>query len=280
MHITWLLYPIAAVALPIVVLAAWRQFDHAADNSAWRSLIALQDRQTAVFDLSMLDGLPELAQRYFRYTIEPGTPLCTVMEIEMTGQLGLGSKDAPKYQPMRAHQILSPPHGLVWKLKSGAISGSDGALPNRSWTRFWLFGVIPVVRASGPDHRRSAFGRVVAEAAMWAPASLLPGDHVHWDNTEGDIARAIVSYGDFTQTVEISLDAKGEPQKVSIQRWSNENPQKTFRLQPFGGELSDFRSYEGYRLPAHVEGGNYFGTPDYFPFFKADVTKITCPRPE
>jgi hypothetical protein len=197
-----------------------------------------------------------------------------VAEIDMTGQIGFGSKDAPDYRDMRARQILAPPHGLVWKLRTGPISGSDGALPDRSWTRFWLLGLLPVVRAGDADHHRSAFGRVVAEAAFWTPACLLPGEHVRWEPLDEDSARAIVTAGGFEQAVDITVAADGAPVTVLIQRWSNENPARQFREQPFGGTLSDYREFAGYRLPTRVEGGNLFGTPDYFPFFKARVTAI------
>jgi hypothetical protein len=60
-------------------------------------------------------------------------------------------------------------------------------------------------------------------------------------------------------------------------RWSNANPEKQYRLQPFGGVLSDFREVQGYRLPFRVEAGNMFGTDDYFVFFKAEVTDIRFP---
>ena len=46
----------------------------------------------------MTAGLPEPAQRYFHFTIAQGTPLFTAVEIDMTGEIGLGSKDAPGYR--------------------------------------------------------------------------------------------------------------------------------------------------------------------------------------
>ncbi|MDP1555016.1 MAG: hypothetical protein Q8L84_06115 [Hyphomonas sp.] len=49
------------------------------------------------------------------------------------------------------------------------------------------------------------------------------------------------------------------------------------RFKPFGGFLSEFREFDGYTLPTRVEGGNHFGTPDFFPFFKARVTAIRFP---
>lgn len=50
-------------------------------------------------------------------------------------------------------------------------------------------------------------------------------------------------------------------------RWSNANSDKKYRLQPFGGTLSDFREVKGYHLPFNVEAGNMIGTDDYFIFY-------------
>ena len=55
-------------------------------------------------------------------------------------------------------------------------------------------------------------------------------------------------------------------------RWSDANPDKAYRLQPFGGRLTDWAEFEGFRIPVQVEMGNLFGTPDYAPFFLARVT--------
>ncbi|MDU8943732.1 DUF6544 family protein [Rhodophyticola sp. MJ-SS7] len=270
-------YPLAVLLAALLALLAWRYADHRADAAAWLRLADLAQPNGATFDPAQLAGLPEPAHRYFTYTIAPGTPIRTAVRIEMTGTLGLGTKDAPKYQPMNASQILSPPHGLVWKVRTGPLSGSDGALPDGSWTRFWLLNLIPVVRAHGPDHHRAAFGRVIAEAAFWSPTSLLPGEGVTWSEVDPDTARATVTLGAFSQVVDITVDASGAPKSVFIQRWSNENPERTFREQPFGGTPSEFRDFGGYRLPTRVEGGNHFGTPAYFPFFKARVTEIGAP---
>lgn len=271
------IYGLAALVLCAVMLFAWRQLDHREDQAAWRTLAALTEQEIELFDPSMIADLPEPARRYFGFAIEPGAPIRTALRIEMTGELGTGTKSAPNYRPMRATQILAPPYGLVWKVKSGPLSGSDGATPETSWTRFWLFNLIPVVRERGENHHRSAFGRVVSEAVFWSPASLLPGKHVTWQAVGKNTARAKVRMGHLEQVVDITVDASGAPTEVVIQRWSNENPEKVFREQPFGGYPSDFKTFDGYRLPTRVEGGNHFGTPDYFPFFKAQVTEVGLP---
>ena len=260
-------------------LRVWRWRDQRRAEQAWTALAGKSRSTAALFDASLVAALPEPARRYFMFTIEPGTPLHLVTRIRMSGDLGLGNRDDPKYQPMRADQILAPPDGLVWKLGAGRgvmrISGSDGLVGEMSWTRFWLTGVLPIVRVGGTrDHLRSAFGRVVAEAVFWAPAALLPGKYVRWEAVDADTARATVEHGGMTQAVDVTVAADGRPTRVVIARWSDANADRTYRLQPFGGDLSEFRNFDGYRLATHVEGGNFIGTDEYFPFYKADVESI------
>jgi len=227
----------------------------------------------------MVQDLPEPARRFFLFTIAPGTLLRTAAEIKMVGEISLGTKKEPNYMAMRARQILAPPHGLVWVLEAGRgpmrIDGSDGIDGRSSWTRFWLLKTIPAVRAGGDrDHLRAAFGRVIAEAVFWTPASLLPQHGVRWEAVSEDVARATISANGMVQTVDVTVAEDGRPTKVTIPRWSNANKEKIYREQPFGGCLSEFREFEGYRLPTRVEGGNFIGTEDYFPFYKAEVREI------
>lgn len=141
--------------------------------------------------------------------------------------------------------------------------------------------MLPVARAGGDDnHLRASFGRAVAEAAFWAPAALLPQHGVRWEETgEPSLARAIITHGTLEQAIEIAVAENGQPRWVQFQRWSNANPEKEWRLQPFGGYLNDFQNFEGFTLPTRVDGGNHFGTEAYFPFFRARVGEVRFPVP-
>jgi len=201
--------------------------------------------------------------------------------IEMKGEFGMGDREQPNYQPMRAEQILAPPQGFVWRVTAGdwlRMSCSDGAAEGASWSRFWLYGILPVARAGGSaDHLRSAFGRYIAEAVFWTPAALLPGKHVTWRAIGDDAARVTVAWNGLEQSVDLHVDAEGRPVRVEFRRWSDANPDQSFRFQPFGGYLSEFREFEGFRLPTHIEAGNFFGTDEYFPFFRITVTAVRFP---
>ena len=271
---------VAIIALPVFA-AACRWSDVRDGRTLWRQLVATQPAQPLQFDESMVAALPEPARRYFCYSIRAGTPLVTVAEIRMHGEFGLGNKEAPKYVPMTAKQLLASPHGFVWQVRAGTwlrIGGSDAAGSGTSWSRFWLAGLLPVARAGGdPDHARAAFGRHVAEAVFWTPAMLLPRAGVRWEPVDDSTARVIVSHGGLRQAVDITTAASGQPEQVVFQRWSNANADKTYRLQPFGGFLSEYREFDGFRLPTRIEAGNFFGTDDYFPFFRATVDSVSFP---
>jgi len=264
--------------LVFVALAVILLIDRRTDQAEWERLAALQPADPARFSLEMVADLPEPARRYFAFAIRPGTPLLPVAEIEMSGQFSLGTKDNPAYRLMDARQILAAPEGFVWAMRTRGgmpLSGSDSG----SWTRFRVLWLIPLARLGGdPDHTRSAFGRYAAEAIIWAPAALMPGNDVAWTAVNDDTARVTLRHGKLSQAVDVTVDSEGKPVVASFQRWSDANPDKVNRLQPFGAVMSDFRDVGGYRLPFHVEAGNMFGTSDYFPFFIADVAEIRFPE--
>jgi hypothetical protein len=265
---------------PLAALIALRLADAHADRTEAARLIATQPSAPARFDPAMVAMLPDPARRFFEQAIRPGTPLYRVAELEMAGRFGMGGKARPGYMAMTARQVLAAPNGFVWRMAAGRgvlrISGSDSGY----WTRFRIAGLVPVARLGGDDdHRRSAFGRAVAEAVFWTPAALLPGPGVEWQPVDETTARVTVSKGDMSQAVDVTVDAQGRASQVAFARWSNANPDRRWQLQPFGGYLSEYRDFDGFCLPTHVEAGNFFGTPDYFPFYVADVASIRFPPP-
>ena len=109
------------------------------------------------------------------------------------------------------------------------MSGSDTG----KWTRFRILGLIPVARMGGEsDHARAAFGRYVAEVVFWSPAALLPGPGIAWKALDQDTVRVTVTRNEFSQAVDIKVDAEGWPVMVHFMRWSDADPEKRYRLQP------------------------------------------------
>ncbi|HEY0013060.1 MAG TPA: DUF6544 family protein [Allosphingosinicella sp.] len=244
-------------------------------EAAWRSIRCRTEPPSGVFDPEMVEGLPDVARRYFRRAIAPGTPLATSVELEMEGIFLLGDVGEHRSCRMTARQILRPPFEFVWmaRLASRAMrmSGSDALVRGEAWTRFFLAGLVPVANArSSPDLVRSAAFRAAVEG-IWAPASLLPERGVHWEQIGDDRARLI-----FVQTapqiaIELALNGDGTVREALGERWSNANPDRCFRLQPFGGTVLGSATFGGFTIPAELHVGNHYGTADYLPFFQARI---------
>jgi hypothetical protein len=232
---------------------------------------------TRRFDPAELDPLPEVARRYLAHAIAPGTPLFSVALLEMAGQFLLGDPHSPQIYAMKAREVIRQPDEFVWlpRMNSGlvTISGSDGHVAGKAWTRFWMGATVPVAQAdSNPDLIRSAAFRGAAEAALWLPTTLLPSRGATWEEAGQDQARVTIPSGDHPVTLLLTLNDEGGVQQVSGQRWSNANPDKSFRLQPFGGTILAERRFGGLTIPSEVAMGNHFGTEDYLPFFQARLT--------
>lgn len=251
--------------------------DVAQAERVWAALRAGREAEPPRFDPAMIAGLPSVAQRYFARTIEPGTPLHRLVQLDMAGTFTMNGKALP----MQARQILAPPgRGFVWQARIGKglmrFAGSDGYLRDdglsESWTKFWLGGLVPLARiGGGPDHPRAAATRAMLES-VWVPAVLLPQYGAEWQQTGPDSAEIRFGCTPDLPAMHLTLDAEGNLTEVWALRWSDANADKAYRLQPFGGRMLETAVFQGFRIPVRVQLGNHWGTPDHTPFFHAAIT--------
>lgn len=269
---------LALALLLALTLLIWRHLDQRADHAEMARLRALQPDNPPRFDHALISDLPEPARRFFTFAIAEGTPLYTVATVKMQGQISQGTKDNHTYSDMQATQVIAAPDGSVWAMIGGPPYLRIAVTDSAQWTRVWVAGIVPVAHVGGTeDHARSAFGRFAAEALFWTPAAVLPSAHVSWEGLSENVARMTIRNGTLEQSVDVTVAGDGRPTQVVFQRWSDENPRKIYQLQPFGGVLSEFQTFSGFRVPTRVEAGNHFGTDAYFPFFKATVTDLRFP---
>lgn len=247
--------------------------DATAAEASWRKLQSSEAASLKKFDSGMVHELPEIARRYFAASIAPGTPLHTIVQLDMSGTFTMNDRPFE----MKADQILAPPRGFVWRARmtSGAMqfAGSDAyEADGMSWTKFWLASMVPLARIGGSeDHARSAAARMVMET-IWAPATLLPQNGAVWRQIGSNEAE--ISFPDVpnVEPVIFRLDEQGRVREAQTMRWTDANPEKIYRLQPFGGRMLDYQTFQGFTIPSEVEIGNMFGTPAYVPFFHARLT--------
>lgn len=118
----------------------------------------------------------------------------------------------------------------------------------------------------------SRFLKLSASSFRWVPSSLLPEQGVRWEQIDPNTAKVVFQRIDPEIAVELTLGADGAVQEIIGERWSNANPEKVFKLQPFGGTVGAKRSFSGYTIPSRLAVGNHFKTDLYLAFFQAEVT--------
>jgi hypothetical protein len=215
-----------------------------------------------------LDGLPEPVGRYLHRSIAPGTPVAQAAELTMGGRIKIG-----RWLPFRAHEVLAPHHGFVWQARvAGVISGSDRYVDGAGGMRWRLGGLIPIVRADGPDVSRSAAGRAGAEA-MWLPTALLPRFEVAWSADRDDRITASFAVGDEPVQVTFTLDGSGAIRSFVFDRWGDPDGTGSWGWHPCGGEVTGYGSFGGLTIPTAGCLGWHYGT-DRWPgseFFRFEV---------
>jgi hypothetical protein len=222
------------------------------------------------FRPAQISRLPEAARRYLEHAIAPGTRLASSVRLRMHGEIKLKG-----WLPFTAEQVICQGRDMIWRANVrrnvSTICGFDRFVDGEGAMRWKLFGLFPVMTASGPDISRSAEGRVKAES-VWLP-SILCGDDVSW--TAQDACHLEVHFTARTDTQRLALttDDKGGLKSVKLQRWGNPEGGK-FHDVNFGGVVEEEATFGGYTIPTRVRIGWYFGTDRFEPegeFFRATI---------
>lgn len=208
------------------------------------------------FDERELDRSPEPVRRYFARAIAAGAPLAQAARLRMRGRIKLGER----WLPFRAREVLAPRAGFVWAARvGGVVVGSDHYADGRGGLDWKLLGLVRVMHASGPDVARSAAGRGAGEG-MWVPSALLPRFGVDW-SAEGDdhiVARYRIDEVDLV--LHCGLDGEGRLRSVTFGRWGDPDETGTYGLHPFGVEVTGYRTFGSYTVPAAGQAGWFHGT--------------------
>jgi hypothetical protein len=89
----------------------------------------------------------------------------------------------------------------------------------------------------------------------------------------GSRAQALFRYDGESFALDLTVAENGCPISVSMQRWTDANPERRFRFQPFGATVLETATFDGYTIPTRIDAGNGLGTEAYFPFFRARLTE-------
>lgn len=235
-------------------------------DTLWNGALASGRR----FDAGQLDGRPEPARRYLAHAIAPGTALAAAVRLHMHGQIRLKG-----WQPFRAEQVIRANGDMLWRasvrLHGLPLSGYDCLLAGAGRMQWKLFGLIPLLRAAGPDITRSAAGRVCAEL-IWLPSALCDAG-LAWRALDPSHAHAGIALAGERSHLSLALGAGGQPERLTLQRWGNPDG-AGFGYASFGALIEDEACFAGYTIPTRLRVGwhpNHAGFDGDGEFFRVSV---------
>jgi hypothetical protein len=212
------------------------------------------------FDPSGIGDLPEPARRYLEHAIAPDTPLFSTVRLRMHGEIKLKT-----WLPFEARQVVrGDTMEMFWAatVRQGPVvmSGYDRLIGGQGAMRWRMFGLLPLVRAEGPDVSRSAAGRLAGELC-WLPTALASA-RVAWAEAGPDLALATFTVQGHEQTLTLGLDGAGGLRSVSFPRWGDPGG-GPHRIETFGGEVRRERTFSGVTVPTEMSLGWFYGSDRY-----------------
>lgn len=256
------------LAVSVIGLLIWRRSQNRRIQAVWDDLQGTGADQR--FDPEMVADLPEPAGRYLLRSIEPGTPLSQSVRLTMPGSIRM-SRDG-ELLPMESEERLTAESGFVWRsrIKMGVvpIRGYDLYVDGEGQMQWWLAGLIPVVRADGPDVSRSAAGRLLAETVIFLPAMLLPSCGARWEAVDASTALVRLEAHGEKAEITVEIDREGRLQRHTLPRWNGDPEFGPVGHLPFvADEFEGERTFGGYTLPTRFRAGWRLGEEGEFPFF-------------
>jgi hypothetical protein len=216
-----------------------------------------------------LDGLDEPVRRYLSHAVGPGAASATGVRLTMTGRIKVGA-----WLPFTASQE-GDGRSFAWRASVGLgrftpltvvdrFAGGAGSTEGR------LFGRRRIFRSEGQDTTRSAAGRAALES-VFAPMSLLPDRGVDWCAESDDLVVAAFDVPPERPQLRLRIGADGALVSASALRWRGQEEGYV----ACGCEVRAERGFGEVVVPSSMRVGWWFGTPQYEPFFEAEITELS-----
>jgi len=231
----------------------------------------------ATYDARELDGLPLPVQRYFRTALREGQPLIAVARFTHAGRFNMG-ETTPNWRPFSSNQFVTIRRpGFDWDGRVQMAPGlnafvHDAYVAGEGVLHAELLGLVRLVDIRGtPEAAEGELLRYLAEA-MWYPTALLPSQGLHWEDIDAMSARATLTDGATT----VSLDFRFGPDGLIESSYAAARPRVVGGAvvrAPWTGRGWAYEARDGMRIP--IEGEVAWVLPEgVYPYWRGQITTI------
>jgi len=267
----------------VLVLAATVLLAGARWRSATAALVArLHDSSPpddrAVYSSSELADLPAPVARYLGAVLRDGQRVPRRARIEQRGTFAV--KPTPDgWRPFSAVQhFAARPAGFVWDARIVMAPGLDflvrDAFVDGTGSMYGtVMGAVPVVNVQGtPDIAAGALVRYLAEA-VWMPTALLPSHGVSWAALDDTSARATLTAGGTTVSLDFFFGADGMVERIYTPA-RGRDVKGTAVPTPWEGRWLEYAERDGVRVPTRGEVA-WILAEGPMPYWRGEITKVT-----
>jgi hypothetical protein len=255
---------LAIIALIIVALAAVGAVFYG--NSCWQEKTKiLHAKMQAVrlpiaptaYDARELETLPPPVKRYFRTVLQEGQAMIASVHVIQQGQFRQNeTKD--NWQRFYATQFVTMrPPSFDWDARVKMAAGvkmyvQDAYAAGLGTLHAAVFGLLTVAEMHGtPELAQGELLRYLGEAA-WYPTALLPSQGVYWEGIDDSSARATLTDGTTSASLEFRFDRDG----LISTAWAQSRcriANGAFESAPWQGRFGAYAQRSGMRVPLEAE---------------------------
>ncbi len=253
MYVTWFALLVLGTCIFVIFLGRWRfQSLVRAETNA---LLSQSKSSVGPNQLRVRRGtLPDPVRRYLRYAITERAPAIRTAHLKHGG--GFRRRPGERWFYIEGEQYFATAEpGFVWNATIRPvfylwIAARDLLLSGRGNMLVKLVSTFTIADASGVEINQGASLRWLAEN-IWFPYGFV-GDHIEWGPIDDHSARATLQHGDMTVSAIFHIDNDGKLVSLRGDRYRDIGGGKAV-LTPWTGRCSDYREFNGFRVPSTVE---------------------------
>jgi hypothetical protein len=231
----------------------------------------------ATYDKREVEDLPPPVRRYFHAAMEDGQPIVSVARIRQEGRFNLGETRA-KWRRFTSTQVaITRRPGFDWDARIAMLPGlnvfvHDAYVAGEGILHVELLGLATVADLRGtPEAAKGELMRFLAESA-WYPTALLPSQGVRWDPIDDLSARASLTDGATTVSLDFRFDSEGL--LVGVRAAARHRTLNgTLVAAPWQGRFWNHEVRNGMRIPLEGEVAWELAEGTW-PYWRGRVTEI------
>jgi hypothetical protein len=244
----------AVSAVSGAVALGRRRWQHRTTSVRAAMQAARSPMSATTYDRRDIEALPPPVKRYFDAVLQDGQTMIASVRFTQRGQFRRDEK-TDTWQPFHATQFATMhPPGFDWDATIRWALGvdvwvRDAYALGAGSLRASVLGIVTV--ADVRDTAESARGelmRYLAEAA-WYPTALLPGQGVRWEGIDDSSARATLTDGATTVTLEFRFGTDGLIAAV----WAASRPRSATESAPWLCRVGGYEQRAGMLIPFQGE---------------------------